>query len=263
MPNNPDPILAINALSAVIGRQGVLQDVNLTVAKGDWLGIVGGSGAGKTTLLRIIMGLRKPARPVSGSMSLAGQHYDFTQPSTERTKGIAFVPQSPAHGLDPLRPMVWQWNQLLRIKAAAGGLTADQRELFDALGLPEPDKKFPHEWSRGMQQRFLLAMALMESPEVVILDEPTSALDAMIAAQVLKEVQRIVKDRGVTVMMVTHDIALATSFATSLAILMSGTIVEQGATDAIIANPKHDYTKDLVSHRRWRRAPVTGWVRLC
>lgn len=105
-----------------------------------------------------------------------------------------------------------------------------------------------------MQQRYLLAMALMENPQLIILDEPTSALDAVIAAQVLQEVQRLAKVQGITVMMVTHDLALAARFARTLAIMDQGRMVEQGATQTVLSNPQHDYTRELVAHRCWKTA---------
>lgn len=254
------PLLEVKSLSAAIGGQTILKDADLTVTEGDWLGLVGGSGTGKSTLLRIIMGLRKPAVPTAGTIALGGRRYDCAAPFP-RPEGIAFVPQSPAFGLDPLRKMRWQWQQLLRVKGRR--LTEDHRELFAALSLPSPDDRFPHQWSRGMQQRFLLAMALMESPRIVILDEPTSALDAVVAAEVLAEVQRLAADRGFTTIMVTHDLGMAARFARTLAIMAGGKVVEQGPTERMLASADHEFTRELVAHRKWRTAPFKGWQRLC
>lgn len=114
-----------------------------------------------------------------------------------------------------------------------------------------------------MQQRFLLAMALMASPKVLVLDEPTSALDAVVAARVLDEVQRIAAERNITVLMVTHDLSLAARFATTLAIMDHGRVVEQGPSEQLLSAPSHPYTQELVGHREWRKAPEMGWVRLC
>lgn len=254
------PLLEVKALSASIGGQTILKDTDLTVAEGDWLGLVGGSGTGKSTLLRIIMGLRQPAVPVAGTIAFGGVRYDCASPFP-RPDCIAFVPQSPAFGLDSLRRMRWQWQQLLRIKGRK--MSEDHRELFAALSLPSPDDRFPHQWSRGMQQRFLLAMALMESPRIVILDEPTSALDPVVAAEVLAEVQRLAANRGFTTIMVTHDLGMAARFARNLAIMADGRVVEQGPTDRMLTSADHDFTRELVAHRKWRTAPFKGWRRLC
>lgn len=250
MRTNSEHLLTVSSLSAAIGRQGILHDVDLAVPEGSWFGVVGGSGAGKSTVLRIIMGLRKPVQPTSGTMTLADKTYDLAG-RWQAPAGIACVPQSPAHGLDPLRRMSWQWRQLMDAK----GLSHEGHEpLFKAMGLPMPDDRFPHQWSRGMQQRYLLAMALAQKPKLIILDEPTSALDAMIAAQVLDEVRRLATAEGITVMMVTHDLGLAARFATHVAIMTQGRVVEQGPTEAVLNSPTDPYTKDLVAHRHWRTA---------
>lgn len=241
-------MLQVDALSADIGRQGILRDVSLSMQAGEWMGVVGGSGAGKSTLLRAIMGLKRPARPVAGNMEFDGQCYDLRAARMARPAGIAYVPQSPAHGLDPLRRLSWQWRQLIRCKGR------DNRALFDALGLPDPAAQYPHEWSHGMQQRLLLAMALMEEPRLLILDEPTSALDALIAAQVLREVERLARDKGVAVLMVTHDLALAARFSDQIVIMAGGRVMESGPTRQLLTTPATAYAQELVGHQTWQRA---------
>lgn len=240
-------LLQVDALSAEVGGQGILRDVSLSMQAGSWLGVVGGSGAGKSTLLRAIMGLKRPARPVAGEMIFDGQRYDLKAPRMARPAGIAYVPQSPAYGLDPLRRLSWQWQQLVRCKGR------DNRALFDALGLPDPIGQFPHEWSLGMQQRLLLAMALIEEPRLLILDEPTSALDALIAAQVLREVERLARDKGIAVLMVTHDLALAARFSDQILIMAGGCVVESGAATQVLTKPATAYAQELVAHQKWQR----------
>ncbi|WP_246079558.1 ATP-binding cassette domain-containing protein [Parasedimentitalea maritima] len=243
------PLLSLNGLSACIGRQTVLEDVGFTLSNGQCLAVVGGSGAGKSTLLRLILGLRKPAVPVAGHLCFDGHDYALSKASSGKPMGIAYVPQSPAHGFDPLRRLRWQWQQLQRLlgKHAAGG------EVLDALGLPVLAKAFPHEWSRGMQQRLLVAMALLEQPKMLILDEPTSALDPLIAAQVLTEVQRVAQECDIAVMMVTHDLALAAQFADQIAILHQGHMVQTGPAQQVLTAPSCDYAAELVAHRYWQQ----------
>lgn len=252
MSTNPDTLLEIKHLSAVIGGQAVLQDVSLKMAAGSWLAVVGGSGAGKSTLLRAILGLKYPARPTAGDLWFQGRHHSLAKRAGARMAGVAFVPQSPAHGFDSLRRLRWQWRQLARHL----GLRQDRagQDILAALGLPDLGQSYPHQWSRGMQQRLLLAMALMDAPKLLILDEPTSALDPLIAAQVLEETRRIATQRGIAVMMVTHDLALAARFAGQIAIMQSGRIVEAGAADQLLAAPAHPYSRELVAHRCWLRA---------
>ena len=249
MPSDRAPLLSLNGLSARIGRQTVLEDVGFSLNKGQCLAVVGGSGAGKSTLLRLILGLRKPAVPVAGHLCFDGHDFALPKASSGKPMGIAHVPQSPAHGFDPLHLLRWQWQQLLRLlgKHAAGD------EVLSALGLPVLAKVFPHEWSRGMQQRLLIAMALLESPKMLILDEPTSALDPLIAAQVLTEIQRMAQERDIAVMMVTHDLALAARFADQIAILHQGRMVQTGPTQQVLSAPSCDYAAELVAHRYWQQ----------
>ncbi|MDX8355701.1 ATP-binding cassette domain-containing protein [Cognatiyoonia sp. IB215182] len=253
MSNNADGLLKIDALSAEISGRAVLDDINLEVARSEWLAIVGGSGAGKSTLLRAIMGLKRPARPTSGEMHFEGAHWRFSDCKPFRPKAMSFVPQSPAYGFDPLRRLHWQLAQLAR---RIRGSQQDNRALFDTLSLPDPAQKYPHEWSRGMQQRLLLAMALMEQPSLLILDEPTSALDPIIAAQVLQEVQRIAAAQGIAVIIVTHDLALAARYAHKIVIMEHGRIVEAGRSDIVLTRPQTAYARELVAHRHWHSASI-------
>lgn len=252
MSNNSAPLLKIEGLSASIGRQVILHDISLDMEQSDWLAIVGGSGAGKSTLLRAIMGLIRPARPTAGQIEFNGQQRSFSGANRARMAGTAYVPQSPAHGFDPLRRLRWQWDQLARHSQTAAG--SDRRDILSALGLPDLGAAYPHQWSRGMQQRLLLSMALADAPKLLILDEPTSALDPLIAAQVLQETQRLAMERGIAVMMVTHDLSLAARFAGKIAIMQTGRIVEAGPTAQLLSDPKHPYSRELVSHRGWQRA---------
>ncbi|WP_040104099.1 ATP-binding cassette domain-containing protein [Phaeobacter gallaeciensis] len=241
--------MKIEALSAKIGGQGILHDVSLEMAPAEWLAVVGGSGAGKSTLLRAVMGLNRPARATKGHMLFNGVQRAFASSTNTTLDGITYVPQSPAHGFDPLRRLRWQWDQLARRKKAPDA--SHQRHILSALGLPDLGSSYPHQWSRGMQQRLLLAMALIDAPKLLILDEPTSALDPLIASQVLQETRRIASKHGIAVMMVTHDLALAARFAGRIAIMQRGRIVECGAADVLLSNPQHPYSRELVEHRCW------------
>ncbi|MEM9317122.1 MAG: ATP-binding cassette domain-containing protein [Pseudomonadota bacterium] len=197
------------------------------------------------------MGLRRPARQTSGEILFGGTRWTTADRETRRPEGISFVPQSPAHGFDPLHRLRWQLNQLSR---RIGGRPTVHGGLLETLSLPDPDRFYPHEWSRGMQQRLLLAMALMSDPKLLIMDEPTSALDPIIAAQVLQEVQRLAKAQGFAVAMVTHDLALAAQYATHISIMEHGRIVESGPSETVLTAPSTTYARELVAHRHWRVA---------
>ena len=252
MPSDETDLLRIENLSARIGRQVLLSNVSLKVARGECLAVVGGSGAGKSTLLRCLMGLTRPARPFGGQLHFNGQHIDFSgSGKIKRPRGIGYVPQNPDHGFDPLTRLKWQWGQASRVVTGRAGLSGAQGELLHELGLKPFERHFPHEWSRGMQQRLLLAMALMGEPQLLVLDEPTSALDPLIAAQVLRTVMRHAEKLGVAVLIVTHDLSLAARYADRAVIMNAGRVVESGDTASLLKDPQSDYGRLLVKHRDW------------
>ncbi len=246
-------LLSVRDLSANIGRQIVLSDISLDVQHGECVAIVGGSGAGKSCLLRSIMGLYRPAKPTSGEMTFADQMIELANDRSVRSAdlGFAFVPQNPQAGLDPLKRLVVQWKQAVRC-ANRGDMSKDeQSELLGSLGLPDFGSCYPHEWSQGMQQRLLIAFALLARPKLLILDEPTSALDPLIAAQTITRVMAHAKEHDIATLIVTHDLALAARFANRLAILSAGKIEEFGSTAMLMEAPGSDYGKLLVSNRYW------------
>lgn len=256
MPSDQHPLLSLKNLSASIGRQAILQDVNLEVAPGECVAVVGGSGAGKSTLMRCVMGLHKPVQPISGRMEFMGRVQTFPQPLVRRRmEGIGFVPQNPAFGFDALKRLSWQWRQLSRIVTGRPGMSEPQKSLLASLGLRDFGDLYPHEWSRGMQQRLLLAMALVKTPRLLVLDEPTSALDPLIAACVLEEVGDHAAAHGIAILIVTHDLALAAKHAQRIAIMQQGRVVEFGPTARLLSRPATDYARELVAHRSWIARP--------
>ncbi|MCT4657256.1 MAG: dipeptide/oligopeptide/nickel ABC transporter ATP-binding protein [Cohaesibacter sp.] len=246
-------LLEVSNLSANIGRQVVLSDISLDVQQGECVAIIGGSGAGKSCLLRCIMGLHKPAKPTCGQMIFADQVVDLTADRSLRSSqlGFAFVPQNPQAGLDPLKRLAFQWKQAVRCAGRQDMGEEEQSKLLTSLGLPEFGTRYPHEWSQGMQQRLLIAFALVARPKLLVLDEPTSALDPLIAAQTIMRVMAHAKEHDIATLIVTHDLALAARFANRLAILNTGRIVEFGSTTTLMEAPASDYGRLLVSNRHW------------
>lgn len=252
MPTDTGSLLQLDNLSARIGRQVVLDKASLEVGQGECVALVGGSGAGKSTLLRCVMGLNRPARPSAGQMNFAGLEIDFAADRRPlRPSGIAYVPQNPDHGFDPMKKLRWQWQQATRIVLGVKDTDPQRAELLAAMGLSDFGNRFPHEWSRGMQQRLLLAMALLGKPRLLILDEPTSALDPLIAAQVLRLVMEHSASNGIALLIVTHDLSLAARYADRTAIMTEGRVVEFGSTGSLLATPQSDYGALLVANRRW------------
>ncbi len=252
MQSDANHLLSLDSLSANIGRQAILCDISLTIRHGECLAVVGGSGAGKSTLLRCLMGLTRPARPVAGRLMFNGRTFDYADSrKTLKLKGMGYVPQNPDQGFDPLKRLKWQWLQAARVVTGHADFSEAHRKLLADLGLKPFGNRFPHEWSRGMQQRLLLAMVLMGEPQLLILDEPTSALDPLIAAQVLRAVMKYAQAQGVAVLIVTHDLALAARYADRTAIINAGRIVEFGETSDLLTRPRSDYGQLLAANRDW------------
>jgi ABC-type glutathione transport system ATPase component len=258
------PLLELSGLTVTYGGQTLLDSIDLDVMSGETLAVVGESGAGKTTLLRSLLGVTARGFSVSGTLTFDGQQQDL---ALNRSYGfltansLAYVPQNPSIGLDPLKRLQWQWRQALRVMRGGTGSQSDKEQdiedrrfsqhILSQLNLKAFDKKYPHQWSRGMQQRLLLAFALVAKPKIIILDEPTSALDPIVAAKALVEVTKVAKENNISVIMVTHDLALAAQFADRVAVLSSGKLLEVGTTDEILNSPAHPYTSNLVKHRHW------------
>ena len=255
-----DRLLSVRNLSARIGRQDVLTDVSLDVERSECVAIVGGSGAGKSCLLRCLMGLYDPARPYRGDMTFGQETYDFSSPKLKKRdqSGFAFVPQNPQVGLDPLKRLAFQWRQSLRCAAGSACSIEEQKALLKALDLEDFKRSFPRHWSQGMQQRLLIAFALLSKPDLLVLDEPTSALDPIIAAKTISKVMNHARERGISVLIVTHDLALANRFAHRVAIMSKGHILECGQTDHLMSAPSSDYGKLLVANRSWTARAEQG-----
>lgn len=253
MSKNNDSLLTVSNLSAQVGRQIVLSDISLDVKRGECVAIVGGSGAGKSCLLRCIMGLYKPARPVSGEMVFDGVQLDLAKARSVQAgqQGFAFVPQNPQAGLDPLKRLSVQWRQAVRCADREDMSEDAQAELLTSLGLQPFRACYPHEWSQGMQQRLLIAFALLMRPKLLILDEPTSALDPLIAAQAMTRIMKHAQEHTIATLIVTHDLALAARFANRLVMLRAGRVEEFGDSSDLMAAPSSDYGKELVAHRAW------------
>ena len=191
------------------------------------------------------MGLYKPARPYKGVMEFCGRRHDFGDAASRRgdVSGFAFVPQNPHAGLDPLKKLAFQWQQARRCAGLRTSRVSDDQELLASLGLELPRRAYPHQWSQGMQQRLLIAFALLSHPKLLVLDEPTSALDPLIAARTITKVMDHAREKDIAVLIVTHDLALATRFASRVAILSEGQLQEFGSTDELLTEPSSDYGK--------------------
>ncbi|MBI3022867.1 MAG: ABC transporter ATP-binding protein [Thaumarchaeota archaeon] len=236
------------------GPVRAVDDVSFTIGEGEALGVVGESGCGKTSLASALMRLLpRNLASYSGSVKLDGEELmrlsDEEFRSRVRWKKMAMVFQGAMNSLNPVLRVGFQVAEPL-IASGGSGEEAKRtaRELLHQVGLPpEVYGRFPNELSGGMKQRAVIAMSLVLSPALLILDEPTSALDVSVQAQVMNLLKRLKRERKISALFITHDIALASDICDRFAVLYSGQIVELGDADDILIHPKHPYTQKLLS----------------
>ncbi len=254
-----DPILQVLDLSVEIRTsQGVvrpLQNVSFQLDRGEALGVVGESGSGKTMTLRSILRLLpRHARVTSGAVLFNGTDL-MTLGQTElrkiRGRRIGMIFQEPMTALNPLMRVGDQIAEAAVIHLGYGHREARSRaiELMTMVGIPDPVRRlraWPHELSGGTRQRVMIAIALSCEPDLVLCDEPTTALDVTIQDQVLKLLVRLCKDLKVSLVYVTHDLAVVAHVCQRLAVMYAGSIVETGPIDSVLRRPAHPYTYGLL-----------------
>ena len=240
-------------------RRGTLvavDDVSLTVEAGDILGVVGESGAGKSTVGNAIIGLLEPpGEMTAGEIHLAGRRIDDLDESEKRTlrgKRIGMIFQDPLTSLNPLQTVEQQLVETIVLHLGTAEAEARRRavHLLRQVGIPEPElrvKQYPHQFSGGMRQRVVIALALSAEPDVIIADEPTTALDVSIQAQILDLMRALCKQGNVGMMIITHDMGVIADITDRVAVMYRGRLVEHGATAKILGDPDHAYTRSLIS----------------
>ena len=253
-------LLQINNLEIEFpSRKSVLRavdNVSLSLEKGDILGIVGESGAGKSTVGNALIGLLEPpGQMTKGEIFLDGNRIDNLPDSEKqkiRGKEIGMIFQDPLTSLNPLQTIEHQLVETINLHLELGENDARQRavELLDQVGIPDPDvrvKQYPHQFSGGMRQRVVVALALCAEPNLIIADEPTTALDVSIQAQILDLMRGLCKEKQVGMVIITHDMGVIADITDRVAVMYRGRLVEHGATEKILGNPDHPYTQSLIS----------------
>jgi oligopeptide transport system ATP-binding protein len=224
--------------------------VSLTVRKGEVLGLVGESGCGKSTLSRTIMQL---IRPTSGQIWLEGKELSAIsdQDIREVRKNFQMIFQDPYASLNPRMTVMDTLAEAIRTRHP--GLSADDMrgrvsDLLRTVGLnPIQMKRYPHEFSGGQRQRIAIARALAPEPKLIIADEPVSALDVSIQSQILNLLKRLVREMGLTMIFISHDLSVVRYVADRIAVMYLGHIIELGSAEAVVDRPLHIYTKALMS----------------
>src|SRR5260221_2027821 len=232
-----------------------LDGIPLSIASGEVLGVVGESGAGKSlTGLSIIGLLEPPGRIASGEIWLEGKRIDRLPPEEmRRVRGrrIGVVFQDPLTSLNPLYTIGQQLEETILTHLPLGKAAARQRalSLLREVGIPAPEARYdnyPHQFSGGMRQRVVIALAIAAEPVLLIADEPTTALDVSIQAQIIELLKRLARERGTAVMLITHDMGVIAETSDRVAVMYAGRIVEIGPVRDVVQHPHHPYTKGLM-----------------
>lgn len=263
------PLLEVSNLRVEFPtRRGTLvavDDVSFDIRRGEVLGVVGESGAGKSlTGLAVIGLLERPGRIAAGEIRLDGERIDnLPSDALRRIRGrrIGAIFQDPLTALDPLYTVGRQLEETIRTHLPLSRTEARQRALglLADVGIPAPERRidqYPHQFSGGMRQRVVIALALCAEPELIVADEPTTALDVSIQAQIIGLLKRVCAERGAAVMLITHDMGVIAEAAGRVAVMYAGRLAEIGPTSEVIHAPRHPYTVGLMGS-----IPVLGEAR--
>lgn len=238
-----------------VGEVKAVRGISFDVNEGEVLGIVGESGSGKSVTSLSIMGLLQyPGRVVDGEILLNGEDiltYSKNQMRRVRGKEIAMIFQDPMTSLNPvytignqIMEMILEHEKMTKREASARAI-----EMLKLVGIPAAEKRidsYPHEFSGGMRQRVMIALALSCNPKLLIADEPTTALDVTIQAQILSLIKSLNKQFGMTTMLITHDLGVVATVCDKVAVMYGGLIMEYGTADEIFYHPRHPYTMGLL-----------------
>jgi peptide/nickel transport system ATP-binding protein len=254
-----EPVLSVRDLKVeFVTRRGALKaidGVSFDIAKGEVLGVVGESGAGKSVTGSAVIGLiDPPGRIAGGEVRLSGTRIDNLPPDEMRKvrgKRIGMIFQDPLTSLNPLYRVSEQLVETIQTHTNLSAAAARRRaiDLLTEVGISAPDKRidsYPHEFSGGMRQRVVIALALCAEPELIIADEPTTALDVSVQAQIIALLKRLGRDHGTAIMLVTHDMGVIAETADRVAVMYAGRIAEIGPVREVVQNPLHPYAKGLM-----------------
>jgi peptide/nickel transport system ATP-binding protein len=254
-----------------LGELKAVRGIDVDVAPGEILGVVGESGSGKSVSFLAAMGLLPSSATISGSVMLDGKELIGAKRKAIRSvrgKSLAMVFQDPLSALNPVHRVGDQIVEMIQSHQDMNTHDAEKRavELLEIVGIPQPGERarqYPHEFSGGMRQRVVIAMAIANNPKVLIADEPTTALDVTVQAQILEVIQKVQKTFGTAVVLITHDLGVIARVADSVNVMYAGRNVESGSVQSIFDHPSHPYTRGLLSslpHEGAERLqPITGF----
>jgi len=253
------PLLEVSGLRVRLpSRTGAMlpavDGVDLAVSPGEVLGVAGESGSGKTMTALATLGLLPHGARTEGSIRLAGREIlglPDKQLRSVRGREVAMVAQDPRTALHPMLSVERQLTEHLRHHHGVGKRAArdEAADLLDQVRIPDPRAalaRYPHEFSGGMRQRIAIASALAARPSLLIADEPTTALDVTVQAGILRLLDRLRRERGLAVLIITHDLGVLSSIADRLVVMYAGRVVETGSTADVLGSPRHPYTRGLL-----------------
>jgi oligopeptide/dipeptide ABC transporter ATP-binding protein len=242
------------SLRTASGLRRAVDGVSFSIGEGEILGVAGESGSGKTLTAMAVLGLLPLGARSSGSVRFQGHELlglSRKQLRSVRGAQVGLVSQDPSTSLHPLLRVDVQMTEHVRahLGFSQGQARARAIEMLGAVRIPDPEAAldaYPHQFSGGMRQRIAIAMALACEPRLLIADEPTTALDVTVQAGILRLLDRLRRERGVSVMIITHDLGVLSSVADRICVLYGGRVSEQGVTGAVLGSPRHPYTEGLM-----------------
>ncbi len=251
-----------------------VKDVSFNVQPGEILGVVGESGAGKSTVGNAIIALLEPpGEIIAGEVWFKGKRIDNLPEEEKRSmrgRHIGMIFQDPQTSLDPLKTIKQQLVETIDVHLHLGRKGSEKRaiELLEKVGIPDPELRinhYPHQFSGGMRQRVVIALALCGEPELIIADEPTTALDVSVQKQILDLMRKLCIETNVGMILVTHDMGVIAEVTDRVAVMYNSKLMEIGPTSKILSNPQHEYTKSLISaiprpDKRIDRFPLVSYI---
>lgn len=251
-----DPLLHVANLSIAFGGHTAVDNISFQIGEGETLGLVGESGSGKSATSLSILRLLPPSATVTGKIDFGG--YDLltlSEPEMRRRRGreIAMIFQEPMTALNPVMPVGAQIAEAVRAhhpELSRAQVRERVLESMHEVALPEPERRlrdYPHQFSGGQRQRILIAMALVNRPRLLIADEPTTALDVTVQAQILALLNRLRKTHNLSMLFISHDLAVVSQVSDRVAVMQHGNIVEQASRTQLFRSPQHAYTQRLLA----------------
>ncbi len=250
------PILAVEDLSLSFGSHKAVSHISFTIAEGETLGLVGGSGSGKSATSLAILRLLPPSASLTGQIRFGETNLlALSEAAMRRHRGreIAMIFQEPMTALNPVMPVGAQIAEAVRAHDRGISRAAIKVKVIEAMrqvGLPDVGRRikdYPHQFSGGQRQRILIAMAIVNRPRLLIADEPTTALDVTVQAQILDLLRALRHQHQLSMLFISHDLAVVSQIADRVAVMQHGSIVEQATVSDLFRDPQHPYTRRLLS----------------